>query len=83
MKKNKKIKIMDKFIASIFGHFNLDVMAELLLPKEKRKGKKKNPPKNKKTPSQLADLKVKWYPVEYLNQLFGIALVLKNKDKEN
>ena len=58
---------MDKFIASIFGHFNLDVMAKLLFPKEKKKekkkrrkkGRKKNPSKKQKTPSQLADLKVK------------------------
>ena len=58
---------MDKFIASIFGHFNLDVMAELLLPKEKKRRKKrkkkrekkKKPTKKQKTPSQLADLKVK------------------------
>ena len=41
---------MDKFIASIFGHFNLDFMAALLLPEETKKGKKeeKNPKKNTK-----------------------------------
>ena len=38
---------MDKFIASIFGHFNLDVMAKLLFPKEKKKEKKKG--RKKKT----------------------------------
>ena len=50
---------MDKFIDSTIDHFNIDVMAALLLPEETKKGKKKKPTKKQKTPSQLADLKVK------------------------